>query len=66
MRYSLLDTLLNLRAEPNSSAEVIAQLPYDLTLTTSDYVAGLYQVICLDGQGWIGADYVSTIDDYSG
>ncbi|MEO8395382.1 MAG: SH3 domain-containing protein, partial [Chloroflexota bacterium] len=54
---------LNLRAEPNISASVIVQLPYDLTLTATDYVTGWYRVIYLDGQGWISASYVSTAGD---
>ena len=57
---------LNLRAEPNTSATVIAELPYDLTLTATAHVPGWYQVIYLDGQGWISAEYVSTAGDCGG
>ncbi|MEO8397409.1 MAG: SH3 domain-containing protein, partial [Chloroflexota bacterium] len=54
---------LNLRAAPNASASVLAQLPYNLTLTATEFVPGWYRVIYLDGQGWISATYVSTAGD---
>jgi hypothetical protein len=43
----------NLRAEPNTSAAILAKLPYDLTLTVTERVSGWYRVIYLKGQGWV-------------
>ncbi len=51
---------INLRAEPDASASVIAQLPYNLMLTATAYQSGWYQVIYLDGQGWVSAQFLST------
>ncbi len=45
---------------------MIAQLPYNLTLTATAYSAGWYRVIYLDGQGWISAKYLSTTGDCGG
>jgi uncharacterized protein YgiM (DUF1202 family) len=54
---------LNLRSEPNTSSAILAQLPYNLTLTSSERVQGWYRVNYLNGQGWVSANYVSTIGD---
>lgn len=65
-RVTTLNAPLNLRAEPSLSAKVIAQLPYNLTLTATAYTPGWYQVIYLDGQGWLSAQYLSTAGDCAG
>ena len=62
-RVTTLNAPLNLRSDPNTSASVIAQLPYNLTLTATEYSAGWYRVIYLDGQGWVSAQYVSPAGD---
>ena len=54
---------LNLRTEPNTNAEVLAQLPYDLVLRAIERVPGWYRVIYLNRQGWVNADYVSVVGD---
>ena len=54
---------LNLRAEPDTNAAVITQLPYNLVLRATERVTGWYRVIYLNGQGWINADYVSAKGD---
>jgi uncharacterized protein YgiM (DUF1202 family) len=62
-RVTTTDAPLNLRAEPNLDAVVLAQLPYNLTLTATARVPGWYQVIYLDMQGWVSASYVSAVGD---
>lgn len=57
------DAPLNLRAEPNGNATVLAKLPYDLTLTATERVPGWFKVVYLDGQGWISAQFLSTLGD---
>jgi CSLREA domain-containing protein len=59
-RVTTLNAPLNLRAEPSTDAAVLHVLPYDLTLTATAYVPGWYQVIYLDGQGWVSARYLRT------
>jgi hypothetical protein len=54
---------LNLRAEPSTSAAILAQLPYDLMLTATERTPGWYRVIYLDGQGWVNASYINAIGD---
>lgn len=57
------DAPLNLRAAPNTNATILAQLPYDLTLTATERAAGWYRVIYLDTQGWVNATYVDAVGD---
>jgi uncharacterized repeat protein (TIGR01451 family) len=54
---------LNLRSAPGTSASVITQLPYDLTLSVTARTRGWFKVIYLDGQGWVSAQYVRTTGD---
>jgi hypothetical protein len=37
----------------------MATLPYAITLQATVYVDGWPQVIYLDGQGWVSADYLT-------
>jgi predicted outer membrane repeat protein len=57
------DAPLNLRAEPNASATVLAKLPYDLTLNATERVPGWFRVIYLDGQGWVSVEFVQPLGD---
>lgn len=52
--------MLNLRSEPNANSAVITLVPYNLTLTATEFSPGWYRVIFEDGQGWLSADYVTT------
>jgi hypothetical protein len=60
------DAPLNLRAAPSTSATILAQLPYDLTLRATERVPGWYRVIYLDMQGWVRDTYVRTVGDCGG
>ncbi len=62
-RVTTTNAPLNLRAEPSTSGTVLAQLPYNITLTATEYVPGWYNVIYLDGQGWVSATYLSFAGD---
>ena len=57
------DAPLNLRAAPSTSAAILAELPYDLTLFATERVPGWYRVIYLDMQGWVSATYVAALGD---
>ncbi|MEO8392983.1 MAG: choice-of-anchor Q domain-containing protein, partial [Chloroflexota bacterium] len=57
------DAPINLRAEPNTDAAILAKLPYDLTLMATARVPGWYRVIYLDGQGWISDRFASALGD---
>ncbi len=62
-RVTTINAPLNLRAEPNSSATILVQLPYNLTLTATERVPGWYRLIYLDGQGWVSERYLSFAGD---
>ena len=65
-RVTTTDAPLNLRAEPSASSAVLAKLPYDLTLTATEYLPGApgwYRVIYGDGQGWVREDFLNTLGD---
>lgn len=50
--------ILNLRAEPTTRSEVLALVPYNLTLESTERVPGWYRVIYEDGQGWLSEQYL--------
>ncbi len=52
-----------LRAEPNTSSEVLATVPYNLTLQATEAADGWLRVIYGDQQGWISADLLATAGD---
>lgn len=52
------NNMLNLRAEPSTSAAILDVVPYDLTLTALQRSGDWLRVIYLDGQGWLNANYL--------
>lgn len=55
--------IMNLRTDPNTSSNVISWVPYDTTLIAIGKTEGWYNVIYLDTNGWLAADYVATTGD---
>ncbi|MBE2184865.1 MAG: SH3 domain-containing protein, partial [Anaerolineae bacterium] len=53
---------VRLRATPDVSSDtnVIATLPFDLTLVATEYVPDWYRVIYQNGQGWVSDQYLTT------
>ncbi|HVU11925.1 MAG TPA: choice-of-anchor Q domain-containing protein [Phototrophicaceae bacterium] len=58
-RVTTTNAPLNLRAMPDTNAAIVGQLPYNITLTATQYIPGWYNVIYLNGQGWVTATYLS-------
>jgi Bacterial Ig domain/Bacterial SH3 domain len=52
---------VRLRAEPGTASVILTTLPYDITLTATKRLGGWFNVIYLDGQGWVSADYLDTV-----
>ncbi len=52
--------MLNLRAEPSTSSTALEMVPYETTLTATAATNGWYEVVYLDMQGWLSADYLLT------
>lgn len=50
--------MVRLRAEPNTTSAVLAHLAYNLVLQATAKQGNWYQVIYLNGQGWVSADYL--------
>ncbi len=52
--------MVHLRQEASTDSAVLADLPYQITLSVTAQVPGWYQVIYLNMQGWVSADFVTT------
>ena len=52
--------MVHLRQEASTGSAVLADLPYQITLSVTAQVPGWYQVIYLNMQGWVSADFVTT------
>jgi hypothetical protein len=52
---------VRLRAAPDTASAILTHVPFDLTLTATERVNGWFKVIFMDMQGWISADYLTTI-----
>ncbi|MBZ0294748.1 MAG: SH3 domain-containing protein, partial [Anaerolineae bacterium] len=57
---------VRLRAEPTTSSEILTILPYRSTWAATDYDANWYQIVYLDQQGWVSADYLTPIGSCAG
>jgi hypothetical protein len=51
---------VNLRAEPNTTSEIITMLPYNTTYQGTEHVPGWYRVVYRDAQGWLSESLVTT------
>jgi len=51
---------VRLRTAPNTESDIIARLPYNMRLTATAHEGDWFQVIYLDGQGWVNSAYVKT------
>ena len=54
------DFLLRLRADSNTSSDILARLPMGTTVDATEMVDGWYRVVYGSQQGWVSADFVST------
>jgi hypothetical protein len=55
--------MVRLRAEPNATSAVLGHLAYNLVLQTTARQGNWYQVIYLNGQGWVSGDYLIPADN---
>lgn len=58
--------MVRLRAEPNTVSEILTILPYRSTWAATDYEANWYQIIYLNQQGWVSADFLTPIGSCAG
>ncbi len=50
--------IVRLRAEANTTSKILARLPYNSTWTATAHVAGWYQVVWTNTQGWVSDTFV--------
>ena len=51
--------MVRLRQQPDTDSDIIARLPYRLSLQATARIEGWYRVIYLDGQGWVSDRYLT-------
>jgi len=58
-------TMLNLRASPNASAKIVAELPNGARLTLLEQLGDWYKVRWVTIEGYVSADHVQPVDSGS-